>query len=98
MLYFLSLLPNGIKLAQLSQMWAGSEKLIEIIQIYEFLETGYGDKYVVTPFVVDFLHQTMQTNDKETFIEKICSYYCELLKQLYRIISLVGGKESHGDS
>lgn len=69
-------------------MWAGAEKHIEIIQIYEFLEMGQGDNYTVIPFVINYLNQTMQMSDKEVFIDKICTYYCELLKRLFGIISL----------
>ena len=35
------------------------ERQIEILQLYEFLEIGFGENYIVTPFLIDFLQETI---------------------------------------
>ena len=41
-------------------MWNENvEKQIEILKLYEFLEIGFGENYLVTPFVINFLQQTI---------------------------------------
>jgi hypothetical protein len=48
LLYFLSLLPSGVKIEQLNSMLnTNVSPQMEIIQIYEFLDVGFGDKFVV---------------------------------------------------
>jgi hypothetical protein len=88
LLYFLSLLPTGVTFQQLKSMYNDDtvQKHLDIIKKYEFLDTGRGDTNVLTPFVIHYCQSTIESNDKENFIEKICTYFCGLLKKLYSII------------
>jgi hypothetical protein len=70
-------------------MWTDNVHLVlETIQLYEFFDTGFGDRYVLTPFVINYLQHSITAEDKFKFIEKICAYYADLLKSLYSFISL----------
>jgi len=70
-------------------MWGENvEQQLKVIEIYDFFEIGFDDCYIVTPFVTNYLQETIQNSDKDTFVEKICAYYSVLLKRLYKIISL----------
>jgi hypothetical protein len=89
LLYFLSLLPSGVTLEQLRVMWSGEvENSIKVIKLYEFLDLGFGEKFIVLPFVINFLQETVSEKDKEGFVKKICTYYGGLLRRLFQIISL----------
>jgi predicted aspartyl protease len=81
-------------------MWGQPvEQHLELIKVYEFLDTGFDEHYIiVTPFIVDYLQQTIQSNDKDTFINKICADYCVLLKNLYGIISIDAPRSSSHNS
>ena len=59
------------------------EKTLAQIKQYEFLQISYKDDYFLTPLIVDFLHQSIQQEDKYNFMNKICAYFGDLLKRLY---------------
>jgi uncharacterized membrane protein len=89
LLFFLSLLPNGLLQSQLRKMWSDNvSQLLDIIKVYEFFDTGFGDRFVLTPFVINYLRHSISAETKLNFTEKICAYYADLLKALYSFISL----------
>jgi len=91
LLFFLALLPNGLKLTQIQLMWTSTmsiEQQLEVIQIYEFLDFGFGSNYIVTPFVANYLQKTIPDSTRTKYMNKICAFYCEMLKDLYNIIEL----------
>jgi hypothetical protein len=70
-------------------MWGDNVHLVlETIQLYEFFDSGFGDRYVLTPFVINYLHHSITEKDKQIFTEKICAYFACLLKSLYNYVSL----------
>lgn len=62
--------------------------LLDVIQTYELFDSGFGERYVLTNFVNDYLRRSIAESDRVYFTEKICAYYADLLKALYSFIEL----------
>lgn len=60
--------------------------------MYEFLDFGFGKNYIVTPFVANYLEKTIPDSTKAKYVNMICSFYFEMLKDLYTIIEIADDK------
>jgi hypothetical protein len=101
LLFFLALMPNGLELSQLEKMWGSTisvEQQLKTIEIYEFLDLGFGKSYIVTPFVANYLQKTIPDSTRNQYMNKICAFYCDVLKNLYSIIELADKEPPNNDN
>ena len=89
LLYFMGCLPSGVRTAdELQKMYACDHNInetLERLQQLSFFEVGV-DKYLLSPYMMYFVNNNLETASKVQFMTMMCTYYKELLEQNYKVI------------
>ena len=53
---------------------------LEHLRDLSFLDSGYGEKLMLTPAIISYIDDTIDQKTKRNYTEKICFFYEQLLE------------------